>query len=788
MLIRAFATSTLRVALLHLLLLTVCSGLLWQQLPRLLPSVGNWLLEGSGVTLVTLVMQPQMYPPYLIDEIKLQTDSHSLQAREIDLQQLATWQHQWRVNIAQLQITAVDPVAATVDILQPSVGSAWQSLTTSLAQFTQQGDIEHIEYCAGGCLVGAISWQRNADQLVLNATEFGYGAQLAIHAVEDKVAVSMVVDTTRANAGPTRLGETLGQHLPERLSLEVQLQKSDSGELDMQGDLILGAKRQLLSLTDEPATTVHVDLDTTLSRIGFAIALPSDNPLQLTAIQQAADYRLNATINANWRIEQGDTAVTGNSPLAFTLVGQRGDIDLQLNRSVSAQVVYPDLTDTELNLAPDTRCHIPLGDSPYTDSSLDEDALVCQVPSASLKGKYNRTWQVDTEFTDSRVKSAAGNWSVTSKARVLVNDEQQRVLTMDSQLLIANNQVQLSSDNARAYQLALQTLALKHDLKRGLGELHIALDTTLSETLKLPPLQTLPRLQAVRGRLIGTTRVAWLEQRQSLAQLEVESRYQLDNVDFDYDDYQFSGVNLQLALNGWPHMVSPTDATLQIAQLNVGLPVADIKARFAIDLNADSGSAMLTGQALSLNLLGGTASSQQWSLNPVTQSGFVQLALQDLALQQILALERDDFDSSGRIYGSVPIHVEDGTIDIQQGQLDAIAPGGYIRYQPDDATRAMLLQSGKTKIVLETLADFQYDNLAVLLSYSPAGNLIANTALRGRNPAFENGREIRFNLSIEQNLGTLLKSLRMSEDVEKKVQNRSQKRQSLLPANEVETQ
>ncbi|MFT7468218.1 MAG: hypothetical protein ACI8PP_001464, partial [Candidatus Pseudothioglobus sp.] len=54
MLIRALTTSALRAVLLHLLMLLVCGGLLWQQLPRLLPLVGNWLLADTGVELVTL--------------------------------------------------------------------------------------------------------------------------------------------------------------------------------------------------------------------------------------------------------------------------------------------------------------------------------------------------------------------------------------------------------------------------------------------------------------------------------------------------------------------------------------------------------------------------------------------------------------------------------------------------------------------------------------------------------------------------------------------------------------
>ena len=45
--------------------------------------------------------------------------------------------------------------------------------------------------------------------------------------------------------------------------------------------------------------------------------------------------------------------------------------------------------------------------------------------------------------------------------------------------------------------------------------------------------------------------------------------------------------------------------------------------------------------------------------------------------------------------------------------------------------------SDKTKIVLDTLSDFQYHSLAVTLDYSPTGDLTAKTALQGHNPNFE---------------------------------------------------
>jgi len=82
----------------------------------------------------------------------------------------------------------------------------------------------------------------------------------------------------------------------------------------------------------------------------------------------------------------------------------------------------------------------------------------------------------------------------------------------------------------------------------------------------------------------------------------------------------------------------------------------------------------------------------------------------------------------------------------------------------------LLMGSDKTKVVLDTLSDFQYHHLSAVFDYSTAGNLIAKTRIQGRNPLYDQGREIHFNLSIEENLGTLLESLRMGDDVEKKVQ------------------
>ena len=77
-------------------------------------------------------------------------------------------------------------------------------------------------------------------------------------------------------------------------------------------------------------------------------------------------------------------------------------------------------------------------------------------------------------------------------------------------------------------------------------------------------------------------------------------------------------------------------------------------------------------------------------------------------------------------------------------------------------------------MLVDTLSDFQYHDLQVALDYSEAGDLLANSTIRGKNPHYQQGRDIHFNLTIEENVGTLLRSLRMGDDLTRKVQNRSE--------------
>ena len=321
--------------------------------------------------------------------------------------------------------------------------------------------------------------------------------------------------------------------------------------------------------------------------------------------------------------------------------------------------------------------------------------------------------------------------------------------------------------------MPLRDVVVRENFVKGVGEAQAVFDTSLLGLAKLPQLTAVDSLQIHQGTVTGKTQVNWDSHSSIPAITNVASTISLKNAAFNYDDYRVFGLFLDLQLAGWPLIISSQPAQLRLQTLDIGIPITDITASF--DVTADSATQQLEarGQNLTARLFEGEATSTAFHFESNQLSGFAQLRLKALALQQILDLGRDDFDSSGQISGSVPVQIKQGKIRVVAGQLNAEPPGGHIRYTPNQATRNLLMGSDKTKIVLDTLSDFQYHRLAVALDYSATGNLTAKTALQGHNPNFEQGREIHFNLSIEENIGTLLESLRMGDTVEKKVQNGS---------------
>ena len=138
-----------------------------------------------------------------------------------------------------------------------------------------------------------------------------------------------------------------------------------------------------------------------------------------------------------------------------------------------------------------------------------------------------------------------------------------------------------------------------------------------------------------------------------------------------------------------------------------------------------------------------------------------------------------DIEGTGKINGELPFKInllKKPYLTLPEGFLKAKAPGGQIKYQPDSAGLKKTHQS--MEMVMNVLEDFRYSVLNSNIRYGDDNKLHLKLSLQGNNPAFENGRQVNFNIQLEEDLPALITSMQISnqvsETIKKRIQNKLQ--------------
>ena len=150
------------------------------------------------------------------------------------------------------------------------------------------------------------------------------------------------------------------------------------------------------------------------------------------------------------------------------------------------------------------------------------------------------------------------------------------------------------------------------------------------------------------------------------------------------------------------------------------------------------------------------------------------IEVEGLQLEQLAALESGSgVTATGRLDGVLPIILLPEGPQIPAGSLYARAPGGVVQFR--GATADSLKQSDPSvSLAMQVLNDFRYDKLQTDVTYQPDGELNLGLQFQGYNPTFFDGQATHFNLNLEYNLLDLLESLRVSNDIVQKLENKYQ--------------
>lgn len=265
---------------------------------------------------------------------------------------------------------------------------------------------------------------------------------------------------------------------------------------------------------------------------------------------------------------------------------------------------------------------------------------------------------------------------------------------------------------------------------------------------------------------------------QGAPQMTGELNATLKNVTGFVEDIYFSGLSTHFA----PQRHTGDSGIefsgkLQLETVDVGLPLSNLVLDYRAAVAADLQRGTLSVEGLSTHLLSGTLTMAPANFNWPDTSGRMDMKLNNLSLQQLVALgEYPGLEISGVIGGQLPVSIGPRGARVEQGWLEAKPPGGVIRYR-QEVPLSLNSTNAQLQLVRDVLKNFKYDSLKTQVNYSEQGDLLLAVQIQGANPDVARGREIHLNLNLEENIAALLRSLKMSREFSDFVQGRfSQKR------------
>lgn len=163
----------------------------------------------------------------------------------------------------------------------------------------------------------------------------------------------------------------------------------------------------------------------------------------------------------------------------------------------------------------------------------------------------------------------------------------------------------------------------------------------------------------------------------------------------------------------------------------------------------------------------GSVSLHHVDYNLSTRQAATVVEVNGIPLQKLLDLQgAKKIFATGTVRGRLPIMLDGDSFSIPDGGIDA-ERSGQIIYSTTPEERA--LANAGMRMTYEALGNFLYSELISSITMTSDGKSHISLQLKGHNPEFQNGRPVNLNLTIEQNLLDLFRSLSISSGIEQEI-------------------
>jgi hypothetical protein len=329
------------------------------------------------------------------------------------------------------------------------------------------------------------------------------------------------------------------------------------------------------------------------------------------------------------------------------------------------------------------------------------------------------------------------------------------------------------------------TLLAQHDfsnLQQGSAQLYLKNLKLDWQKMGLLEMAELTQAQLLDGSISAQGWVQWQQfQEDIFDDSSIAWRWQPDlmlRIDDMSGVYQqvttWEDIDVQLAIRRPFYTDFRIDSQVSALSINPGINIANVLARSTATIQSDFSQALVVIEEVHSDVLGGRINVPLIRFDSSQEVNAFGIEIEGLKLEQLAALEAGSgITATGQLDGVLPIILLPEGPQIPAGSLYARSPGGIVQYQ--GATAESLKQSDPSVgLAMQVLSDFRYDKLQTNVTYQPDGELKLGLQFQGHNPTFFDGQATHFNLNLDYNLLDLLESLRISNDIVQKLENKYQ--------------
>ena len=393
--------------------------------------------------------------------------------------------------------------------------------------------------------------------------------------------------------------------------------------------------------------------------------------------------------------------------------------------------------------------------------------------STNISNVAANDYQLDAvALTATEIAYAAG--TLTAKLRVPENSGRvtwdgyrARLPAIDGALTTDMKTIEVDFEASFDISAGSAQGVLQHDLDGRTGTLTINAATL--DASALPPEQIitgLPEpLKIISGDLGATGVTRWLFDDNG-AEISTELALTADDLAAFWGDVGAAGIDARSDATLSADGLSLENGVTSVDLVEVGTPLVDVRGTF--DMPA---SGAVNVSQLGFRMLGGDVAAAPFTYDRDT--GTADVVMQIAGIQLPFMAKMAGFESievEGSLSGDVPLRIEGNSVAGGSGTLANDPPGGVIRV--DAGTATTLASNAGVELAARALDNFEFNALISDVEYQEDGDLVMKMRLEGINPAMDPNQPIILNLSIENNVPQLLRSLQALRSIEETLESR----------------